>query len=203
MLDLLIFVPACFALNLAFGPNNLLALTHAAQRGIAFAVWAGIGRLLVFIPMIALSALGLGVVLSASSLVFTLVKVLGAAYLIWLGWKLWKSSYKMKPGDLSQAAMSLRGAFRREGLVAVGNPKAILIFAAFFPQFVQVDSYFESYAFLGAVFLLLEAIAISLYAALGALAARAAASKLHWFQRASGLGMMLFGGLLLLTRRPA
>ncbi len=202
MLDLLIFVPACFALNLSFGPSNLLALTHAAEKGVVFAVAAAMGRLLVFIPMIAISALGLGILLTASSLVFTAAKIAGACYLIWLGWKLWQSSTAMTAGGLPQTSMRLSQAFRREGLVAIGNPKAILIFAAFFPQFVVVDAYFESYALLSAIFIALEAIAISLYATAGALAARTAALKLHWFQRASGVGMMLFGGLLLFARRP-
>ncbi len=202
MLDLLIFVPACFALNLSFGPSNLLALTHAAEKGVVFAVAAGFGRLLVFIPMIAISALGLGILLTASSLVFTAAKIAGACYLIWLGWKLWQSSAPPKTGGLPRTSMRLSQAFRREGLVAIGNPKAILIFAAFFPQFVVVDAYFESYALLSLIFIALEAIAISLYATAGALAARTAALKLHWFQRASGVGMMLFGGLLLFARRP-
>ncbi|HCI07903.1 MAG TPA: lysine transporter LysE, partial [Sulfitobacter sp.] len=55
MIDYLVFVPACFAINLAFGPNNLMALTNGAQRGVGFAVIASLGRLIAFIPMIAVS----------------------------------------------------------------------------------------------------------------------------------------------------
>lgn len=202
MADLLLFIPACFALNLAFGPNNLMALTNGAQRGPGFALLAASARLLVFAPMIALSALGLGLVLSTSALVFTIVKVLGAGYLIWLGLKLLKSPASDGPDDGQGAALCLAACFRREALVAMGNPKAILIFAAFFPQFVDVDAYALSYLTLGGIFLVLEAAAILIYALVGAFAARTAATKLHWFQRGSGVGMILFGLLLLVTKRP-
>lgn len=202
MIDLLLFIPACFALNLAFGPNNLLALTHGAQQGTFFAAIAGSARLLVFIPMIALSALGLGIVLSTSAIVFTGVKLLGAAYLIWLGVKLLRSAGASASAVLPGEPTQMRDAFRREGMMALGNPKAILIFAAFFPQFVAIDAYAQSYLTLGVVFLVLEATAICLYAGVGHFAARTAASKMHWFQRASGIGMIAFGVLLLLARRP-
>ena len=52
MIDWIIFIPACFALNLAFGPNNLLAMTHGAKAGVAFAQKAAFGRIIVFVPMI-------------------------------------------------------------------------------------------------------------------------------------------------------
>ena len=91
MIDWFIFLPACFALNLAFGPNNLLAMTYGAKTGVTFAQKAALGRLLIFIPMIAVSALGLGVFLTASALLFAVVKAVGAAYLIWLGFSLWRS----------------------------------------------------------------------------------------------------------------
>lgn len=203
MIDLFLFVPACFVLNLAFGPNNLLAMTHGAQRGVTFAVGAGLGRILTFVPMILISALGLGIILSTSALVFTIVKVVGAAYLIWLGWNILKSSSSANKTALQGDLPSLSKAFCSEALVAIGNPKAILIFAAFFPQFVSTEAYLESYAILGAIFLGLELVALSIYALVGRIAAKSAASKLHWFQRISGVGMMIFGGLLLFAKRPA
>ncbi len=201
MTDLLLFVPACFALNLAFGPNNLLAMTHGAQRGVKFACAAGSARLIVFVPMIAASALGLGVLLAASATVFTAVKLVGAAYLVWLGVKLLRSAPDADAAR-SAAGLTVRAGFRREAFAAASNPKAVLIFAAFFPQFVDTGAYWQSYATLGAIFLALEAVAMLVYAAAGRFAAAYAASRLHWFQRASGGGMILFGLLLLFSRQP-
>jgi threonine/homoserine/homoserine lactone efflux protein len=203
MVDFLVFLPACFALNLAFGPNNLLALTHGAEAGPFFAFRASLGRIFVFIPMIALSGLGLGLILAASSIVFTVIKIIGAAYLIWLGLKLLRVPNATFRNGGEAKARTMSEAFKNEALVAVGNPKAILIFAAFFPQFVDQNNYAWSYFALGAAFLMLEMIAILIYAATGRFAASFASSKLHWFQKASGVGMVIFGVLLLFTRRPS
>ena len=198
---LLLFLPACFALNLAFGPNNLLSLTNAARQGVGFAVLAASGRLIAFAPMIAISAAGLGLLLATSAVVFNIVKLLGAAYLIYLGIRLLLSASSARLG--AGATLSLGNAFRQECLVALGNPKAILIFTAFFPQFVAPDNYWQSFAILGALFLVLELIAIALYACLGRFVAKAAAQRLVWLTRASGFAMIVFGSLLALSRREA
>lgn len=202
MIEWIIFIPACFALNLAFGPNNLLAMTHGVKSGVVFAQKAAIGRLLVFIPMIALSALGLGVVLTASAAVFNVAKVIGAVYLIWLGISLWRSAKKLHAEDLTGSTITIGQAFKAEALVAVSNPKAILIFAAFFPQFVVIDAYWQSYAMLGVAFLVMEAVAVFAYAFLGRFASTFAAGRLPTFQRMSGAIMCLFGLLLLISPQP-
>lgn len=202
MIDWIIFLPACFALNLAFGPNNLLALMHGARAGVVFSQCAALGRLMVFVPMITVSALGLGVVLTTSAVVFSFVKVIGAAYLIWLGLSLWRSSASIELGVADGAKLNLLRAFKTEAIVALSNPKAILIFAAFFPQFVALDAYWQSYAMLGAAFIGMEAIAICVYALIGRFASKFSAGKLPLMQRASGLTMALFGLLLLVSPSP-
>ena len=193
-------MPACFAINVAFGPNNLMAMTNGARHGVGFAATAAIGRLVSFAPMIAISALGLGVVLAASAVGFTLLKIVGALYLVYLGIKLLRAG---APETETQSTdHHLRPAFRREALVALSNPKAILTFAAFFPQFVDTDAYWQSYATLGVIFLALELAAIVLYAAFGRFAARGAGRHLGKMQKASGVTMIVFGVGLLLARRP-
>ncbi|MEM9384498.1 MAG: LysE family translocator [Pseudomonadota bacterium] len=203
MIDWLIFLPACFALNLAFGPSNLLAMTHGSRRGMGFAQRAACARLLVFVPMIALSALGLGVLLTASAALFTVLKVAGATYLIWLGVSLWRGAEAVPTQVVQGHELTLRRAFRAEALVAMSNPKALLIFAAFFPQFVVVERYWQSYAMLGAAFIAMEAVAIAVYAALGRFAARFTSARLPAVQRTSGATMVLFGLLLLLSPQPS
>ncbi|WP_425039525.1 LysE family translocator [Primorskyibacter sp. S187A] len=199
MIDLWIFVPACFAINLAFGPNNLMAMTNSAQHGVGFAATAALGRLAAFAPMILISALGLGVILATSAMVFTIAKVIGAAYLIYLGVKLLRAP----PPDLrATAAAHLRGAARREAFVALSNPKAILTFAAFLPQFVSQEAYWQGYAIVGGLFLVLEFAAILTYATVGRFAARGAKRRMGLVQKLSGGTMIVFGLGLLLARRP-
>ncbi|WP_313740019.1 LysE family translocator [Pseudomonas sp.] len=175
---LLLFLPACFALNMAPGPNNLLSLHNASRYGLRHACLAGAGRLLAFSGMIALAAMGLAVVLHTSESLFTLVKLAGAAYLFYLAWQLWRAPV----GTDRQGTELTRNSWqlaRQEFFVAAGNPKAVLIFTAFLPQFVSLGSPMpvaEQLLRLGLMFLLLEGVAIALYAALGAYLRR-------WFEQ--------------------
>lgn len=175
---LLLFIPACFALNLAPGPNNLLSMSNAKRYGVSVACLAGIGRLVAFVVMIALAASGLATLLYASEKLFLAIKLLGAAYLFWLAYQLWFAA----PGEereLEERQRSLLGLARQEFLLAAGNPKAILIFTAFLPQFVDPAGHIGlQFTILGALFLLLEWAAIAGYAYVGALLRQ-------WFSRPS------------------
>jgi threonine/homoserine/homoserine lactone efflux protein len=88
---LALFLPACFALNMAPGPNNLLSVSNATRYGYRASCLAGIGRLLAFAGMIALASAGLAVVLQTSALLFYGIKILGAAYLVYLAVQLWRA----------------------------------------------------------------------------------------------------------------
>lgn len=202
---LLLFLPACFALNLTFGPNNLLSVTVGAQHGLSTALMAALGRLGAFVLMIGVTALGLGALLMASELAFTVVKLLGAAYLVWLGIRLLRSDVSVPLAEEDTGSVPLRQLMRREFLVAIGNPKAILIFTAFFPQFIAPASYWTSFLVVGSLFLLLELVAIALYAYAGRRLSGVLrnARGLRWVNRVSGATMMAFGVLLAAARRPA
>ncbi|RZL97542.1 MAG: LysE family translocator [Variovorax sp.] len=202
----LLYLPACFALNMAFGPNNLLSVTNGARHGVGVAVLAASGRLAAFALMIAIAGLGMGAVLAASEIAFNAVKWLGAAYLVWIGVRLLRASAPAMGDDATAAASppSRHALARQEFTVAIGNPKAILIFTAFLPQFVAPGAYAASYLLLGATFLVLETVAIALYALLGARMRTLARGgrALRWFNRASGGTMIGFGLLLAVARRP-
>ena len=107
---LLLFLPACFALNLAPGPNNLLSISNATRYGFRTACVAGIGRLLAFAVMIALAATGLAVVLQGSVLLFTAIKLAGAGYLFGGGSRKAAAEYRQAPqGGLLGATEELPG----------------------------------------------------------------------------------------------
>jgi len=203
----LLFLPACFAINMAFGPNNLLSVTNGARHGVAPAVLAAGGRLVAFAAMIAVAGLGMGAVLVASELAFDVIKYIGAAYLVWIGIRLLRAPAPEAdvPSRGTAAPPSLRALARQEFTVAAGNPKAILVFTAFFPQFVVPGAYASSYVLLGVTFLVFELVAIALYALLGARMRRLAngSRAMRWFNKVSGSMMVGFGLLLALTRRPA
>lgn len=166
-MTLLLFIPACFALNVVPGPNNLLSMSNAKRYGVKMACLAGIGRLIAFAAMIALAATGLATLLYTSEHLFLIIKLIGGLYLLWLAYQFWVAD----PHEVewqSSSAHSPFGLAKQEFILAAGNPKAILIFTAFLPQFVDPTGHVGlQFLLLGVLFLLLECIAIAGYAFFG------------------------------------
>lgn len=166
LLKWLFFIPACFALNMTPGPNNLLSMNNARCYGFGSALLAGLGRISAFAGMIALTASGLAVILYASETLFFGIKLFGAMYLLWIAVSLWRSDARLQTDD--DRPRNRFGLAKQEFLLAAGNPKAILIFTAFLPQFVDLSGNTNAQFFvLGCTFLLLELAAIALYALFG------------------------------------
>lgn len=198
-----LFIPACFALNMAPGPNNLLSVSYGTRYGFVSACAAGTGRLLAFAGMIAIAAAGLAVALQASELLFMAVKVAGALYLFWLAIQLWRAEPTLQDPAAETRRRGLAALVRQEFLVAAGNPKAILIFTAFLPQFVDpARPSLPQFAVLGALFLLLEWIAIAAYAYMGSHLRRwfSAPQRQRAFNRICG-GLLGVAGIGLLAAR--
>lgn len=167
MFTLLLFIPACFALNLAPGPNNLMAMKNAKDLGLKIAILAGLGRLFAFSLMIAIAAFGLAKVLLASQALFMVIKIVGASYLLYIAYRLWLSE-ESKEQVVELEEKHLVSLAKQEFLLAIGNPKAILIFTAFLPQFIDTSGDVDQqFLLLGVMFLVLEWVAISLYACFG------------------------------------
>ncbi|WP_253450484.1 LysE family translocator [Halomonas sp. Y3] len=178
LMTILLFVPACFALNMAPGPNNLLSMANAKHYSVRTACYAGIGRLVAFVGMITLAATGLATVLYTSEKLFLAIKVAGGVYLLWLAYQLWIAD-PTEGGNETLGGKNLFQLARQEFLLAAGNPKAILIFTAFLPQFVDpAGSVGYQFLILGALFLMLEWVAIAGYAFFGK-------ALRHWFSRPS------------------
>ena len=133
----LIYLLAALGLSLSPGPNGLLALTHGALHGRRKTLWTIFGGSAGFITVIALSMFGIGALLQTSLVWLTVLKWLGGAYLVWLGIQVWRAP---AIGVELQATATARGGwslFRQGALSAATNPKGILFFAAFLPQFID------------------------------------------------------------------
>lgn len=133
----LIYFSAAIGLSLSPGPNGLLALTHGALHGRRKALYTILGGALGFVAVIALSMFGIGALLVTSLVWLTVMKWLGGAYLVWLGIQVWRSppiGIEVRGSVPSRAGWSL---FRQGALSALTNPKALLFFAAFLPQFID------------------------------------------------------------------
>ncbi|MBK4996776.1 LysE family transporter [Pseudomonas sp. S37] len=133
----LIYLLASIGLSLTPGPNSLLALTHGALYGARRTLFTIVGGVFGFSALIALAMFGLSALLQTSASVLGVLKWVGGAYLIWLGIQLWRS-----PGlHLELAERSVRlsnaGLFRQGLLSAMANPKVLLFYGAFLPQFID------------------------------------------------------------------
>lgn len=140
MLDIetiLSFSVASIALCLAPGPDNLFVLSQSAAYGRSAGLWvmAGLSTGLLFHTTAV--ALGLAAVFQASAVAFTVVKVVGVAYLLFLAWK----AFTAKAQELGIAEKSSNGGFYWRGVIMnVTNPKVSIFFLAFLPQFVNPES---------------------------------------------------------------
>jgi homoserine/homoserine lactone efflux protein len=133
----LLYLVAAAALTLSPGPNGLLALTHGAMYGQRMAVFTVAGGAIGFVLLIALSLFGIGALLQASLAWLTVLKIAGGAYLVWLGIQLWRAPPIAASFDAEGGSVSGARLFRQGFLSAISNPKGILFFAAFLPQFID------------------------------------------------------------------
>jgi threonine/homoserine/homoserine lactone efflux protein len=138
-----IFVLMTFVVSATPGPNMLLVMSHGARFGLRSAVMTMAGCMTALLCMMSISAAGLGALLHTFPTVFDVLRYIGAAYLAYLGVKLWRSGVSTpsdETGDGHDEPGRSDGSYYRQGLaVAASNPKAIVFAAAFFPQFIQPE----------------------------------------------------------------
>ena len=201
--QLLPFVVASVLLTLAPGPDNLLVLALGMARGRRQGVAFGLGCAAGCLNHTALAALGVGALIVASDLAFGALRVAGGLYLIWLGVQAIRHAAPADAQRLSIPADSCARLFRRGLLANAINPKVVLFFLAFLPQFVQAERGDAAWQIvqLGVVFTLQVAVVFGLIGAFaGALGERLARrpAVAMWLDRLAG-GLFLLLGLRLLS----
>ena len=201
----LLYVAAVALLIFTPGPTMLMCMTNALNHGPRKAMTSVAGSVGAVLCVMLLSAMGLGALLTTSEAAFTVAKVVGAGYLIYRGIKTFRSEAAVFDATTTQApATRQRSFFLRGFLVGASNPKAVLFFAAFFPQFLNPDALFApQFAILALTFMAFE-FAVLTACALGVSRIAPVLRSSHvvrWFNRVSGGLFTLMGGLLLLTRR--
>lgn len=197
------FLAAAVLVTLAPGPDNLmvlsLSLARGRKQGVAFALGCAAGCL----NHTALAALGVGALIAASPVAFTALKIAGGLYLVWLGVQ------ALRHAGSAQAAAAAEGDCRKlflRGLMANAiNPKVVLFFLAFLPQFVDPargDAPWQMAA-LGLIFAAQGALLFGLIGLggghLGQILARNPAIK-PWLDRAAGITFIGIGARLALGR---
>ncbi len=151
------FALASVLLILLPGPNLIYIVTRGIAQGRRAAVMSALGVEVGTLVHIVGAALGVSVILARSATAFTTVKLVGAAYLIYLGIKALRGEGEIRVGEpLAPAAVPPRVLFGRGVLVSILNPKVAIFFLAFFPQFIDAEhsAFFQILA-LGLVFFVL------------------------------------------------
>ena len=161
----LTFVFASVILLAIPGPTVMIVVSYAIGVGRG-SIWATVpGVVLGDITAMTLSLLGAGAVLATSAVLFTLLKIVGAGYLIWLGISLWRSQPVAVTAPSAPERTSKRRMFWNCFFVTALNPKSIVFFIAFVTQFVDTQTGTAvQFALLGGTFLTLAALAVTLWA---------------------------------------
>lgn len=153
----LLYTAAALGLSLTPGPNGLLALTHGALYGVRRTSFTIFGGALGFTIIIAASMFGIGALLAASANLLIVLKWLGGAYLVWLGIQVWRSPAISADKNVNQPMLSRIAVFRQGLLSAITNPKGILFFVAFLPQFLEPEaSLVLQFVVMAATFVVIE-----------------------------------------------
>ncbi len=199
------FVAASTALLLIPGPTVLLVLSYAMSQGKRVALATAGGVALGDLIAMSASLAGLGALVLASATLFTVLKWVGAVYLVYLGVKLFRSAPKAALGDLERVTETRASSvFGHAAAVTALNPKSIAFFIAFVPQFVAVERpLLPQFVILVATFVGLAAVNALAYALLAdRLRARIARpTVLAGISRLGGGALIAMGCATALARR--
>jgi threonine/homoserine/homoserine lactone efflux protein len=196
----LAFIAACVALALLPGPIVTLVIANGLRHGTRAALTNIAGVQAALAIVIGILAIGLTSLMATMGYWFDWVRLAGAAYLIWLGIRLIRQPVE---GVEAEAPPPPRGGFFLQGfLVALSNPKLLVFFGAFIPQFVDMNQdHLSQVALLGVTFMVVSGLTDAAYALLaGRVRSFFSGQRTRSLSRVSG-GFMIGGGIwLALTR---
>ena len=187
------FVIAAMIVLVIPGPTILLVISQSISHGRRAVVPLVTGVTLGDFTAMTLSLLGLGAILAASAALFSVLKFIGAGYLIYLGLKLWRSNPEKHEISGPATKASNRSLFKGTFAVTALNPKSIAFFVVFLPQFINPQVLAAPQLIvLGATFLLLASINATLYAVFaGHLRDTMDSSRVRrWFNRCGGSALV-------------
>lgn len=203
--DLWLFVISGLLLNMTPGPDSLLIMARSASQGFKAGAAAILGICSGTCVHIAAAAFGLSALLTTSAEAFLFIKLLGAAYLFYIGVQMLRTKTTTAAEQTAPAPASFAAIYRQGLLTNVLNPKVALFFLAFLPQFVAPDAADKTLAFLflGAIFNFNGMLWCMLLAWTSAVAAQKVKTSQQvklWLNRTVGALFVALGAKLALSR---
>lgn len=201
--SLVAFVTAAFFIAVVPGPTVTVIIASALSRGTLAGLAIILGTQIGLITMILVVAFGLEAVMSFMGWAFDIIKLIGATYLVWLGFKMLRSHGEIEQME-AEKHRSLRGYVAQGFFVIWANPKALLFFGAFLPQFVVGSgAALPQIVLLGVLFMIVTTLSDSVYAVLAGRARHwITAARVRLVSRVSG-AMLIGGGIWLALARRA
>jgi threonine/homoserine/homoserine lactone efflux protein len=193
---LLTFIAASVLLSLAPGPDNIFVLMQSAMHGRRAGLFITLGLCTGLIVHTSLVALGVAALLVVSTVAFTILKLVGAAYLVYLAVLSWRAPASAVDGS-SAPPLSLRQYYLRGIVMNITNPKIAIFFLAFLPQFAhpEAGSMTSQLLVLGGLFIISAWLVFSLIAVLAGWLAGALARSAQAQIRLNRLAALVFFGL--------
>lgn len=168
-----LYIVTCFAVTVTPGPTMLLALANGTSRSWQIVGMGILGAALSDLLLIGAVSVGLGALLATSEAIFSTVKWVGVLYLVWLAIQLWLQQPTELKTCIGNSNSTATKAFSRSLFVSLSNPKGLLFFSAFLPQFINTaEPQAFQYLILALLTASLDIIVMACYATGGAQAAR-------------------------------
>lgn len=199
---LITYIVASFLFSVVPGPSVTLVLANSLARGTGAGFLTILGTEISMLTMVLVVALGLEAVVFAVGAAFFWIKLAGAAYLIWIGWKMFTARGGLEVEKAGRVRTSLEYILQG-AMVNWGNPKTLLFLGAFLPQFVSLEQpAFPQIMVLGLIVMAVATLTDGLYA-LAAGSARHLLNEVRMriLNRVSGAILMAGGVWLALVRR--
>ncbi|BDX20364.1 MULTISPECIES: LysE family transporter [Halopseudomonas] len=166
----LAFFVACWIISLSPGAGAIASMSSGLNYGFARGYWTALGLQLGLVVQIAVVAAGVGAVLAASALAFTLIKWFGVLYLLYLAWRQWRAPTMQVDETQAPRALGQPLALVFRGLlINVSNPKAVVFMLAVLPQFLDVSRpLLSQYLIMGLTMITVDLIVMAGYTGLAA-----------------------------------
>jgi len=201
----LLFVAVAMVSIASPGPAFLVAVRNGMAGGAKRVALSSLGNITGLLILASAAVLGLGVILNASEMLFSLLKLGGAAYLIYLGIHQWRSNTSLSIATIATKPTPRWRTVSEGVLVAVSNPKAILFFTALFPQFLDTQrALLPQFSIMVGTFMVLSFAVLMLYGGLAKHLSRwlSSASRVKWVNRMMGSAFIGLGISILRLRQP-